>query len=304
MSTPAERPLSFQCRGEELLAILHPVAMPRARPGVLIVVGGPQYRVGSHRQFTQLARALAAGGHAVLRFDCRGMGDSSGTFPGFENIGPDIRAAMDTFARELPGISSVVIFGLCDAASAALLYCASDARVAGLILANPWVRSVAGEAKSYVKHYYGRRLLQGSFWGKLLTGRLQVAASLADLLRKLAHARQGREVHQGATSVSFIDRMLRGLASFQGRVLFLLSERDLTAQEFRDLCRASGDWSALIRRPGVAVRACAGADHTFSSAAARDAATAAALDWLQGDGVTAQSSTENASAIAGGGRLS
>ena len=42
---------------------------------VLVVVGGPQVRAGSHRHFVQLARHLATHGHAVMRFDVRGMGD-------------------------------------------------------------------------------------------------------------------------------------------------------------------------------------------------------------------------------------
>jgi len=56
----------------------------RAACGVLIVVGGPQYRVGSHRQFLLLSRRLAAEGHPVMRFDYRGMGDASGAMRGFE----------------------------------------------------------------------------------------------------------------------------------------------------------------------------------------------------------------------------
>ena len=39
---------------------------------MVIVVGGPQYRAGSHRQFTLLARHIAAAGYPVLRFDARG----------------------------------------------------------------------------------------------------------------------------------------------------------------------------------------------------------------------------------------
>ncbi|KAB8057318.1 hydrolase 1, exosortase A system-associated, partial [Janthinobacterium violaceinigrum] len=58
-----------------LVGILSLPAAPGPR-GVLIVTGGPQYRVGSHRQFVLLARALAAQGVPVLRFDLRGMGDS------------------------------------------------------------------------------------------------------------------------------------------------------------------------------------------------------------------------------------
>ena len=59
-----------------------------ASVGVVIVVGGAQYRVGSHRQFVGLARHLAAHGHPVLRFDFPGMGDSPGDWVGFESTAP------------------------------------------------------------------------------------------------------------------------------------------------------------------------------------------------------------------------
>jgi exosortase A-associated hydrolase 1 len=274
-----EKPLVLDCQGEQLVAILHP-AIPSTRPGVLIVVGGPQYRVGSHRQFTQLARALATHGYPVLRFDCRGMGDGSGAFPGFEHTEADIRVAIDAFMREVPALSGVVIFGLCDAAAAALLYCRSDERVRSLVLANPWVRSASGEARSFVKHYYAQRLLQGSFWRSLFTGQVNVFASAWDFARKLVRARSPSGSSRGA-ALNFIDRMLAGLESFRGRSLFLLSERDLTAQEFRDLCGASARWGEALRKPEVTVQSCAAADHTFSTVSARDAATAAMLEWLR-----------------------
>ena len=60
----AERVLLFTCQGLSLPGILHPGA-PDASRGVLVVVGGPQYRVGSHRQFVLLARDLAAAGVPV-----------------------------------------------------------------------------------------------------------------------------------------------------------------------------------------------------------------------------------------------
>ena len=72
-----EQALSVECRGESLLGVLHLPITPRDL-GVIVVVGGPQYRAGSHRQFVLLARALADAGHAVLRLDVRGMGDSTG----------------------------------------------------------------------------------------------------------------------------------------------------------------------------------------------------------------------------------
>ena len=44
---------------------------------VVIVVGGPKYGVGSHRQFVTTARYVAAAGYPVLRFDYPSKGDSS-----------------------------------------------------------------------------------------------------------------------------------------------------------------------------------------------------------------------------------
>ena len=54
------------CADDRLPAILHRPEVT-ARTGVVIVVGGRQNRVGSHRQFVLLARALAAAGYATLR---------------------------------------------------------------------------------------------------------------------------------------------------------------------------------------------------------------------------------------------
>ena len=56
-----ERAVSFACQGDALYGVL---SLPQGActRGVLIVVGGPQYRAGSHRQFTLLARSLAAQG--------------------------------------------------------------------------------------------------------------------------------------------------------------------------------------------------------------------------------------------------
>ena len=71
---------------------------PQQNTGVVIVVGGAQYRVGSHRQFVQMARLLAAAGYPVLRFDFPGMGDSPGAPVAFEDSAPHIAAAEEGVA--------------------------------------------------------------------------------------------------------------------------------------------------------------------------------------------------------------
>src|SRR5260221_6488075 len=167
--TPDEHAFMFDCGGESLVGILSGAGLPAGR-GVLILVGGPQYRVGSHRQFALLARHLAEHGVPTLRFDYRGMGDSDGEARTFERVGEDIRCAIDRFFAIVPTLRDVVIWGLCDAASAALFYAHGDARVSGLILLNPWVRTGAGVARAHLRHYYLRRLLQGSLWQKMARG--------------------------------------------------------------------------------------------------------------------------------------
>ena len=110
-----ERALAFSCGDAWLYGVLTLPAQC-ARKGVLILVGGPQYRAGSHRQFTLLARSLAANGVPVLRFDYRGMGDSEGEARTFEDVEDDLLCAIDKFLVEVPSVSEVVIWGLCDAA--------------------------------------------------------------------------------------------------------------------------------------------------------------------------------------------
>jgi exosortase A-associated hydrolase 1 len=273
MTHTGEIPVVFSCAGEQLVGIVHPVVA--ARIGVVIVVGGPQYRVGSHRQFVLMARDLAQAGYPVFRFDYRGMGDSSGEARGFEHAADDIRAAIDAFAAAAPGLSGFVLWGLCDAASACLMYCAGDARVRGVIIANPWVRTEAGEARSYLRHYYLQRLTQPSFWRKVLKGEFRAGQSLNQLSQTV---RQSRTQAQGGPG--FIERMRAGLQSFRGPVLCLMSERDLTAREFELLREQDRAWRRLMSRRAVTTVALPGTDHTFSSREALELVREKSIAWL------------------------
>lgn len=87
----SEQAVIFQSRNKQLVAIEH-LAKPNAlsHRGVIIVVGGPQTRVGSHRLFVYLARALAKASVSVFRFDYAGAGDSEGKITDFTNIQSDI----------------------------------------------------------------------------------------------------------------------------------------------------------------------------------------------------------------------
>ena len=275
--------LVFECQGDRLIGIATQPETPKD-VGVVIIVGGPQYRAGSHRQFTLLARRLAQEGYASLRFDYRGMGDSEGNFRNFESINDDVRAAVDAFMVASPGIKKVALWGLCDAASAALYYGHTDPRVAGQILLNPWVHSPAGEAKARMKHYYLKRILQRSFWVKLLTGGVKISQSMGEFKQSAQQASAVNTAVAAPTdprhgSPGYIDRMLDGFKAFSGRTYFILSGEDLVAKEFQQLCSEDAGWKRGMR--GASICGVAKANHTFSSVAWRAEAERNTLAALQ-----------------------
>lgn len=276
-----EQAVLFGCHGDELIGILHQPSVA-AETGVVVIVGGPQYRAGSHRQFVQLARALAAAGYPTLRFDYRGMGDSSGAMHSFEDVSDDIGAAIDALLERLPRLRQVVLWGLCDGASAALLYCdrVRDARVQGVCAANPWVRSEASLVKTQLKHYYRSRLLQLAFWRKAFSGRVS-AAAVAELLGNLKQAWLNRgRADLVAAPASYQRSMARGWQNLRGRVLLILSSNDYTAKEFTDHAASDTEWRQRLSHVGVVRHELAGADHTFSQAAAAQAVEQLTVDWV------------------------
>ncbi|MDD2720465.1 MAG: hydrolase 1, exosortase A system-associated [Gallionella sp.] len=278
-----EQALTFDCAGSRLSGIItRPVTA--ADTGVLILVGGPQYRAGSHRQFTLLARQLANQGIASMRFDYRGMGDSEGEPRTFEEVDDDIRAALDTLLERTPGLRHIALWGLCDAASSAMLYAHTDARINSLILLNPWVHSEAGAARTRLKHYYLARLTQRSFWKKLLSGKLSLGQSANDLTKSaqsaLTTAAPATPTDPRHGLPGYIERMRSGLNRYRGGVLVILSGNDLVAQEFISLTRNNKDWKRIMRSPRFTQCFMPEANHTFSTQVWRDAVADHTSCWL------------------------
>lgn len=286
-----ERGVSFHCAGCWLYGVLSlPAGVPPSARGVVMIVGGPQYRVGSHRQFTLLARDLALQGVPVLRFDYRGMGDSEGDPRDFSGVEPDLRAAIDAFFAAVPGATEVVLWGLCDAASAAMFYAHQDQRVTGMVLLNPWARTEEGAARAYLRHYYLSRLFDPGLWKKIAAGRFDLAGALRSLRGLIGKAARGASAPapepsqpgeaMQAVSPGLPQRMLDGYSRFRGHTLFITSGADLTAREFEALASGRG-WRRVMRGKRVARERLRDADHTFSRMEWRDQVARWTADWLQ-----------------------
>ena len=296
-----ESAVVFRCSGHRLIGVIaRPLDHPLAT-GVLILVGGPQYRAGSHRQFTLLARDLAQHGIASLRFDYRGMGDSEGDPRPFDEVNDDIRAAIDTMITHEPRVRSIVIWGLCDAASAALIYGHRDPRVSGLILLNPWVHTEASAARARLRHYYLRRLADLFLWQNLFSGHVRIGQSLRDLINLLRAAlgqarfpiekldcdhsaipsNSNSRIDQKQSAIpNFIERMHRGAGCFKDDILCILSGNDLIALEFESLINQDPDWRNVCRSKRISRHFIPQADHTFSSYEWREAVSKLTVNFV------------------------
>jgi exosortase A-associated hydrolase 1 len=211
------------------------------------------------------------------------MGDSTGELRDFEGVNEDVGAAIDAFQAHCPELERIVLWGLCDAATASLLYwdLTRDARVGGQVLLNPWVRSEATLARTHIRHYYGQRLLQAEFWHKLLRGKLGIRRALQGLATSWLRARKTSGDPSADAALPFQKRMMRALEGFPKPTLLILSSDDYTAKEFLEACQSDAQATRALAGTQLTRVDVPGADHTFSSRDLRQAVEAATLAWLK-----------------------
>jgi exosortase A-associated hydrolase 1 len=243
------RLLSFDCEGKALAASLDSAA---GETGLLLVTGGTQTRIGSHRMYERLAAALAEAGWPCFRYDRRGVGDSEGEDPDFKASGPDLAAAASAFRREQPQLRRLLGFGLCDGASTLALH-GKAAGLDGYVLVNPWfVEAEAGEPPAAaIRSRYKEQLLSVDGWKRLLSGSISYRKVLKGL---------GRIVASRPSSLS--GEIAASLTKAGLPAQLILAARDSTA------IAAQAEWSSTaftsLRRANPAPLTIDSDAHTFS----------------------------------------
>jgi exosortase A-associated hydrolase 1 len=255
------RHIAFTCNSDTLIGT---VDSADATTGLLIVTGGNELRCGPYGSHAELAAKISAAGFPVMRFDRRGVGDSSGYNGSFAASADDIGAAITAFRSTLPKLKSIVAFGNCDGASALML--AKGRGCDALVLANPWTFDPEIEAAAEappqpqmtpraIRAHYLRRLADPRALVRLLTGKVRIRQMAGSLVEAAKSAPPQTELARA---------MSAGIAEFAGTVSLLVAENDRTAQVFLS------NWQDNDPR----IRICPDAGHSFIEPKARI--------WLQG----------------------
>lgn len=239
------RVIGFPCAGEPLVGTLDAAD---GTTGLLIVSGGNEIRCGAHRGMAMLAQALAATGVPVLRYDRRGIGDSTGVNQGFEGSAADIAAAAAVLRAN--GAARVVGFGNCDAASALALFHAA-AGIDALVLSNPWTEGSDDTLPpaAAIRARYADRLRDPREWLRVLRGGVD--------FRKLAGG-LAKVVRTPSEDGALVTRMAAALLASRVPVTILLAARDNTAVAFADA------WAKVPRRPDVPLEMLNSASHSYA----------------------------------------
>jgi len=225
------RLIAIDCRGAALGATLDSAD---GGTGLVLVTGGSQTRIGSHRMYERLANALAADRISCLRYDRRGVGDSEGEDPGYRGSAPDLAAASAALRAVCPAVTRLYGFGLCDGATAIALF-GRQADLDGLILVNPWLVETESDAPppAAIRRHYRERLTSLQGWKDILSGAVDYRKLLRGILKLFR--RQDRSLANEVIDALVRGRLPARLILATGDATAIAAEAELDKSHFKQL---------------------------------------------------------------------
>ena len=254
------------------------------RKCVLLVNNGAVHHVGPSRLHVSLARRWAAEGHAVLRVDLPGIGDSRPHNGEAENVVYSDRAVdgVATAVRWLrgrhPGLPCHAM-GICSGGYHALKAAVAGVPLDGMVVINPltffWKTGMSLDYQPYQLENdasrYRRSLLSSESWKKLFRGRVQVMPFVQVVVRRTASVLRMR-TRNIARELGFqleddLGRELADLARRSVQLSFVFADTDPGL----GLLRQQAGWTLnrLLRRGQVQIEVIPHANHSFTHRVAR-----------------------------------
>jgi pimeloyl-ACP methyl ester carboxylesterase len=248
-------------------------------PAIVILNTGIIHRVGHHRMFVTMSRALGAVGYTVLRFDFSGIGDSPPRDDGLSLADAsmaEIKEALDWLEWDRKA-SRMILVGLCSGADHAVLYGYTDPRIVGLVLMDPSIPPTL----RYRMHYVAGRLRQFRSWVNVLSGRSRTARMLMRHMLPITQPGRGSQRHalQKRAPRETIERHYQNSVDSGIEILAIFTE-ETTRQTYREqiieaLPNVSfGDRLKLEFFPG--------SDHTFALESDRSRLIQLIVQWVGG----------------------
>lgn len=260
-------------------------------PSRTVVFAGPgnNHHIGWGRSHVELARALARGGVASLRFDYAGVGDSAGRRTDIYDSarGVDIAAAVDWAAAKGDGRISIV--GVCSGAYHSLRLAARDARIERLVLLNQLRYELDMHHRlSWLAYTLQARLvfaLDAKDKSPLKARALAAALAALPWIRRVGSVAnrairrlKGQKDGAAPSGPNKTERNFGAISRRGARILIVHSPGDPAIVEIERFMGPDGAKATAL--PGVARIVLADADHLLSSRAARQAYTAEAIRFL------------------------
>lgn len=249
-------------------------------PAILFLNSGLISHAGPHRLHVNLARHLARHGFLSLRFDLSGIGDSGprqDRMPRQESLVAETREAMDHLA-DTYGVQRFVLYGICTGADQAVRTALQDERVVGIMLIDGYTYRTRG----FRRRHYGSRILRGSSWANLFTGRHPMYGWIRSWFSRHADEDHGHPaVPRPGLYVrpprAEAEAMLRTLAD-RGCALYFAFTPSI---RYNHETQFSKMYPSLVGAPGLRADYFEGSDHVFTLRANQQAMTRAVESWLK-----------------------
>lgn len=264
-----EEAVSFGDGGRLIGVVTNPSGeSPAQRPAIVLCGAGVVHHVGPHRLYVKLARALAAMGFMVLRFDFSGIGDSRPHPDGLplETTGVSETQEAMNWLQGARQQQRFVLMGICSGAGFSFRTACADPRVIGVAVINPaghrW--GTPEELHRTMLRHYWRMLSSRSFRGKNLRKLLTLKVDRATIARTVTarlHAAVS-QVDEGRPQADRIGGEFESLLARDVRVLVVYSEGDEGLDYYRLFLEPR--LATLPSTPRLSLETIADANHTFT----------------------------------------